>query len=241
MTQTSARPARTPIRFRGRSFMATVLAPLPPIADWLAELDAVNARAPSFFAGRPVILDLAGLRLTRADLEELVADLGQRSITILGVEGAPDGVLGPGLPPPLSGGRPSGEVAPPDSEAAPDAALPASPPPPARSLILDAPVRSGQTILHMEGDVVVMGAVASGAEVIAGGSVHIYGTLRGRAVAGVSGNPQARIWCRRFEPELVAIDGLYKAADDLDAAFQGQAVEVRLVDDAILLAKLDRA
>ena len=241
MTQTSARPAKPPIRFRGRSFMATVLAPLPPVADWLAELDAVNARAPSFFAGRPVILDLTGLRLTRADLEELVADLGQRAITILGVEGAPDGVLGPGLPPPLSGGRPSGEIPAPDAEAAPEPAVPAAPPAPARSLILDQPVRSGQTILHTEGDVVVMGAVASGAEVIAGGSIHVYGTLRGRAVAGVSGNPQARIWCRRFEPELVAIDGLYKAADDLDPAFQGQATEVRLVDDAILLAKLDRA
>ena len=238
MTQTSARPARPPIRFRGRSFMATVLAPLPPVSDWLAELDAVNARAPSFFAGRPVILDLAGLSLTRTDLEELVADLGRRAITILGVEGAPDGVLGPGLPPALSGGRPSGEIAAPEADSAPEPAP--APPQPARSLILDQPVRSGQTILHTEGDVVVMGAVASGAEVIAGGSIHIYGTLRGRAVAGVSGNPQARIWCRRFEPELVAIDGLYKAADDLDPACQGQAVEVRLVDDAILLARLDR-
>lgn len=241
VTQTSARPAKPPIRFRGRSFMATVLAPLPPVAEWLAELDAVKARAPSFFAGRPVILDLTGLSLTRADLAELVADLGQRAITILGVEGAPDGVLGPGLPPPLSGGRPSGEIPAPDAEAAPEPAAPAAPPAPARSLILDQPVRSGQTILHMEGDVVVMGAVASGAEVIAGGSIHVYGTLRGRAVAGVAGNPQARIWCRRFEPELVAIDGLYKAADDLDPAFQGQATEVRLVDDAILLARLDRA
>ena len=219
--------------------MATVLAPLPPVAEWLAELDAINDRAPSFFAGRPVILDLAGLRLTRQDLEELVADLDRRGIAILGVESAPEGVLGPGLPPALSGGRPSGEIAAPDADAAPEPAAPA--PQPARSLILDAPVRSGQTILHMEGDVTVMGAVASGAEVIAGGSIHIYGTLRGRAVAGVAGNPQARIWCRRFEPELVAIDGLYKAADDLDPAFQGQAVEVRLVDDAILLARLERA
>lgn len=219
--------------------MATVLAPLPPVAEWLAELDAINDRAPSFFAGRPVILDLAGLRLTRQDLEELVADLDRRGIAILGVEGAPEGVLGPGLPPALSGGRPSGEIAAPDADAAPEPAAPASQT--ARSLILDAPVRSGQTILHMEGDVTVMGAVASGAEVIAGGSIHIYGTLRGRAVAGVAGNPQARIWCRRFEPELVAIDGLYKAADDLDPAFQGQAVEVRLVDDAILLARLERA
>ncbi len=242
MTQTSARPARPPIRFRGRSFMATVLAPLPPVAEWLAELDALSTRAPSFFAGRPVTLDLTGLSLTRADLEELLADLGRRDIAVLGVEGAPPGVLGPGLPPSLSGGRPAGEVAAPsEAEAAPESEPEAAAPSvPARSLILDAPVRSGQTILHLDGDVTVMGAVASGAEVIAGGSIHVYGPLRGRAVAGVAGNPQARIYCRRFEPELVAIDGLYKAADDLDAAYQGQAVEVRLVDDAIRLTRLDR-
>lgn len=235
-------PPRPQIRFRGRSFMATVLAPLPPVADWLGELDALGRRAPAFFAGRPVILDLTGLRLTRADLEELVADLSARDIAILGVEGAPPGVLGPGLPPALSGGRPAGEVAPPEgdapaADAAPDAA---APPSPARSLILDQPVRSGQTILHLEGDVIVMGAVASGAEVIAGGSIHVYGPLRGRAIAGAAGHAGARIWCRKFEPELVSIDGLYKAADDLDAAFRAQAVEVRLVEDAIRLALLDR-
>lgn len=239
MTQPSPIPTRPPIRFRGRSFMATVLAPVPPVADWLGELDALGRRAPAFFAGRPVILDLTGLRLTQGDLEELVADLAARDIAILGVEGAPPGVLGPGLPPALSGGRPAGEIAPPEGEDAP-AAPAVAPPPPARSLILDQPVRSGQTILHLDGDVVVMGAVASGAEVIAGGSIHVYGPLRGRAIAGASGQAGARIWCRKFEPELVAIDGLYKAADDLDPAFRAQAVEVRLVEDAIRLALLDR-
>ncbi|WP_245931086.1 septum site-determining protein MinC [Methylobacterium radiodurans] len=223
--------------------MATVLAPLPPVADWLAELDALGRRAPAFFAGRPVILDLTGLRLTQADLAELVADLAARDIAILGIEGAPTGVLGPGLPPALSGGRPAGEVVPPEadaSDAAPAASAAPAAPPPARSLILDQPVRSGQTILHLEGDVIVLGAVASGAEVIAGGSIHVYGPLRGRAIAGAAGQAGARIWCRKFEPELVAIDGLYKAADDLDPAFRAQPVEVRLVEDAIRLALLER-
>ncbi|WP_375463509.1 septum site-determining protein MinC [uncultured Methylobacterium sp.] len=215
--------------------MATVLAPLPPVADWFADLDALRRRAPAFFAGRPVILDLTGLRLDRDDLTGLVADLAARDIAIFGIEGAPLDLLGPGLPPALSGGRPAGEIAMPD--APPAAAASTS----AASLILDAPVRSGQAILHLDGDVTVMGAVASGAEVIAGGSIHVYGPLRGRAIAGAAGNPNARIWCRRFEPELIAIDGLYKAADDLDAGFTGCAVEVRLVADAIRLAMLVRA
>ncbi|TXM93346.1 septum site-determining protein MinC, partial [Methylobacterium sp. WL116] len=139
-------------------------------------------------------------------------------------------------------GRPTGEIKIPEAEApSPEAAVPA---PPAQasavSLILDAPVRSGQAVLHLEGDVTVMGAVASGAEVIAGGSIHVYGALRGRAIAGAAGNPNARICCRKFEPELIAIDGLYKAADDLDPSFTGQGVEVRLVEDAIRLALLER-
>ncbi|WP_246692559.1 septum site-determining protein MinC [Methylobacterium sp. WL64] len=216
--------------------MATVLAPVPPVAEWLGDLDALNRRAPNFFAGRPVILDLAGLRLTREDLDGLLAELAVRRIAILGIEGAPPVILTPELPPALSGGRPAGEVATPGEDAPAEPAAKEI----ARSLILDAPVRSGQTVLHLEGDVTVLGAVASGAEVIAGGSIHVYGALRGRAVAGAAGNPGARIWCRRFEPELVAIDGLYRAADDLDPTFQGQAVEVRLVEDAIKLSLFER-
>ncbi|MGU3536624.1 septum site-determining protein MinC [Methylobacterium sp. A54F] len=233
-------PARPPIRFRGRSFMAMVLNPVPPVAAWLAELDALARRSPAFFSGRPVILDVTGLGFEPGDLEALVADLAGRGIAILGLEGT--AATGPGLPPPLSGGRPAGEVPAPDEATSGDgqpAPLPA-PPVPARALILDAPVRSGQTVLHLEGDVTVMGSVGSGSEVIAGGSIHVYGALRGRAIAGAAGNPGARIFCRRFEPELIAIDGLYKAADDLDPATRGTAVEVRLVDDAIRVSPLDR-
>ncbi|KQS55086.1 septation inhibitor protein [Methylobacterium sp. Leaf361] len=221
--------------------MATVLAPIPPVADWFGDLDALNRRAPNFFAGRPVILDLSGLRLNREDLDGLLAELAARNIPILGIEGAAPSLLDSATPPALSGGRPAGEIAAPDESAA-DAPAPAEPQAreTARSLILDAPVRSGQTVLHLEGDVTVLGAVASGAEVIAGGSIHVYGALRGRAIAGAAGNPTARIWCRRFEPELVAIDGLYRAADDLDPAFRGQAVEVRLLEDAIKLNLFER-
>ena len=88
-------------------------------------------------------------------------------------------------------------------------------PVPEKSLLIEGSVRSGQSILHPEGDVTVLGSVASGSEIVAGGSIHIYGTLRGRAIAGCTGNGKARIFCRKFEAELIAIDGLYKTADDL--------------------------
>ena len=233
---------RPPIRFRGRSFLAMVLAPVPPIAQWLAELDALKQRAPAFLTVRAIILDVTALSFDRSDLAELIAQLASRDITILGIEGIGPTALGPGFPPPLTGGKPADDVAVPEAGAAPapQPAVPTEKPATrARSLVLDAPVRSGQAVQHLDGDVTVMGSVASGAEVIAGGSIHVYGALRGRAIAGAVGNPDARILCRRFEPELIAIDGLYKTADDLDARMRGAAVQARLAGDTIVLSSLD--
>ena len=239
---------RPPIRFRGRSFLAMVLAPVPPVDQWLAELDALKQRAPAFFSVRAIILDVTGLRFERSDLAHLCEELNRRSITILGIEGIGPTSLGPGFPPPLVGGKPVEDIAPPEPGAATASTAPAppapalvAPPAPARprSFVLDAPVRSGQVIQHLDGDVTVMGSVASGAEVIAGGSIHVYGALRGRAIAGAVGDPGARILARKFEPELIAIDGLYKTADDLGGARWGQAVQARLEGDAIVLVPFD--
>ena len=237
--------ARPQIRFRGRSFLAMVLAPIPPVADWLAELDALKQRAPAFFTVRAIILDLTGLKFDRSDIVDLVSELARRDITILGIEGIGPTSLGPGFPPPLAGGKPTDDLEPPEMSAAPGtvaAAAPAAAPrtaAPTRSLVLDAPVRSGQVIQHLDGDVTVLGSVASGAEIIAGGSIHVYGSLRGRAIAGATGDANARILCRKFEPELVAIDGLYKTADDLDGRLRGQPVQARLDGDAIVLLPID--
>ena len=76
----TANPARPPIRFRGRSFMALVLAPVPPVAEWLEELDALARRSPAFFVGRPVILEISGAGLDREGLRALVADLDRKSV-----------------------------------------------------------------------------------------------------------------------------------------------------------------
>jgi septum site-determining protein MinC len=106
-------------------------------------------------------------------------------------------------------------------------------------LIVNSPVRSGQSISHPEGDVTVIGSVASGAEVIAGGSVHIYGTLRGRAMAGAYGKAHARIFCRRLEAELLAVGGVYITADEIEANVRSQAVQAWLEDETVKIARLD--
>jgi septum site-determining protein MinC len=223
------------IRFRGRSFMAFTLTPEPPVADWLAELDKWTRNSPGFFLGRPVVLDLCSVKLSETAVTHLIAELGERGIRIMGLEGADAESLGAGLPPVLSGGRPAGEdkvlgVQERPATAAPQSEpQPAPPPrPEASSLLIETPIRSGQSVVFPFGDVTVMGQVASGAEVVAGGSIHIYGTLRGRAMAGSMGNSRARIFCSRNEAELLSIDGYYRTAEDMAANLRGAAVQVRL-------------
>src|SRR5581483_7148731 len=100
-----------------------------------------------------------------------------------------------------------------DTPQDPERRSPAAARPPPRSLLIDRPVRSGQTVVCEDGDITVVGAVASGAEVIAGGSIHVYGPLRGRAIAGGHAGKDARIFCRSLEAELVAIGGVYRTAE----------------------------
>jgi septum site-determining protein MinC len=219
--------------------MALVLAPEPPITDWLTELDAQIQRSPTFFQGRPVVVDLSALPMRKQDLAALIEDLQQRDIRLIGIEGADPAWLGSeawGLPPMMTGSRPAGMIEVPDGT---NAVPPAAEPRPAASLLLDRPVRSGQSVIFPEGDVTVIGSVASGAEIIAGGSIHVYGTLRGRAIAGSNGNEHARIFCRKLEAELLAIDGLYKTADDMEPKLRGKTVQAWLDGDVMVLAALD--
>jgi septum site-determining protein MinC len=227
------------IRFRGRSFIAFVLTPEVPIVDWLAELDRWTRNSPGFFVGRPVVLDLAGATLSASAIAHLISELAERDIRIVGIEGVEDSQLGPSLPPLLKGGRPS--VAEDSSDSATRGHT--SPAPPARpetsSLLLETPIRSGQSVIFPGGDVTVLGSVASGAEIVAGGSIHVYGTLRGRALAGSMGNPRARIFCRRNEAELLAIDGYYRTAEDMDPSTRGRPVQSWLADRVLSIAPLD--
>jgi septum site-determining protein MinC len=221
------------IAVRGRSFMALALRPEPPLKAWLAALDQHIARSAGFFADRAVIADLSEMPRggTGAATEALDA-LEARGLRPVGVEG-----IDPAL---LSGGRwarlpklPPGQAR---ALAAPEEAP--CPPPGPTSLVIDRPVRSGQQVLFEGGDVTVIGSVASGAEVIAGGSIHVYGALRGRAIAGIREGAEARIFCRRLEAELVAVDQLYRTAEHWGEGLHGQAVQVRRDRGALRLQPL---
>ena len=148
------------------------------------------------------------------------------------------------LPPHLTSGRSAERQDPSDTappEAAPAAKPVAAPPTPDEptSLLIETPVRSGQTVFFPSGDVTVLGSVASGSEIIAGGSIHVYGTLRGRAMAGAKGNGRARIFCRKNEAELLAINGYYRTAEEWNAAIRSQPIHSWLEDGVLRVAPLE--
>ena len=221
----TAEATRQLVRMRGRSYVAFVFTPEIPIVGWLEEIDTTLARSPGFFVGKPVVLDLSALDLSRAAITHLVHNLEERNIRVLGIEGVDADKLTTSMPPLLTGGRSCVITR---TETRTEPAEKPEPKPKPNSLLLDSPVRSGQSIVFTDGDVTVLGSVGSGAEIVAGGSIHIYGTLRGRAMAGVNGNSSARIYCQKIEAELLAIDGYYQTAEDIDASLRNRPAQAWL-------------
>ncbi len=131
------------------------------------------------------------------------------------------------------------------AEKAPDETAPEAPEPttanapPRGNHYHDGNLRSGQKIMHLDGDVTVMGRVASGAEIVAGGTVHIYGALQGRVFAGVAGALDARIFCREARAELLCIGEAFVTAEDLDPKFEGAAIEASLENGRIKIRVLN--
>jgi len=235
---TQVEPTRPAVRLRGRSYVAFVFAPTVPIVEWLADIDATLSRSPGFFVGKPIVLDLSAVDLSPPAISHLLLSLEKRNVRVLGIEGTDAARLGVNMPPLLSGGRGcavpqpserSEEKHPARSEANPQAA----------SLLLDNPVRSGQSIVFPDGDVTVIGSVSSGAEIVAGGSIHVYGTLRGRAMAGINGNSAARIYCQKIEAELLAIDGFYRTAEEFDAALRNRPAQAWLEGETLRITPLN--
>lgn len=226
---------RKSIRFCGQSYLAFVLTPEPPIFEWLANFDEWSSQFAEYFADKPIVLDVSAVKLSNAAIVHLVNELRTRNIRILGLQGIEQSELGPDFPPVLKGGRAVTVAEPP--EAAPRDSQP--PHKELASLLLESPVRSGQSIVFPNGDITVLGSVASGAEVIAGGSIHIYGTLRGRAFAGLAGNRGARIFCNQVEAELLAIDGHYRIADEIEPSLRSKPIQAWLQGDVIFITPLN--
>jgi len=100
--------------------------------------------------------------------------------------------------------------------------------------LISHPIRSGQRI-YAKGDLIVLAQVSAGAEIMAEGNIHVYGTLRGRALAGIQGNNDSRIFCKNLQAELVSIAGIYKISEDLDESVRNKPVQIFLEDQALII------
>ncbi len=205
------------------------------------ELAEQIRRSPRFFLNAPVVLDLrdaAGFA-DDAEFAEAREILRRHTLTLIGVQNA--------LPAQLEAAAAAGlaSFAPNSTQPrGPRAAEPAAAPRPARpdmagvrTRLVTQPVRSGTQIYARGSDLVVTAAVSSGAELMADGNIHVYGALRGRALAGASGDVEARIFCSRLEAELVSIAGRYLVSEQLPADQRGLPVQIALVDDSLTITR----
>lgn len=204
--------------------------PYDPALD--AEIAEQVRLSPRFFANAPVVIDLKDCLgcTAAADFDVLKELLRRHQLVAVGVQGASPVqqrlALAAGLAPfGAAGTRRIPAAAP-----APDAAVKTAP---AKSKLVTQPVRSGTQIYARDADLIVLAPVSAGAEVIADGHIHVYGALRGRAIAGAMGDTSARIFCHRLEAELVCVAGRYFVSEAIAPEHLKQAAQVALIDDRL--------
>lgn len=213
---------------------------------------------PEFFADDVVAIDVRrladGERVALADIRKMLNDVRMRPVGVVALP-AQGWAATAGLPlleardRRVSAAKPVEEAEPApvpvvEAPAAAAAAESTSEPAPTpiqaggQTLVIDRPLRSGQQI-YAKGDLVVLAPVSHGAEIIAEGNIHIYAPLRGRALAGVHGNHDARIFCTCLEPELISIAGIYRTTENpLPADILGKSVQIRLEEEKLMIEPL---
>ena len=187
-----------------------------------------------FFAGEPTVIDISQVgqppaRVDWAGLQSLLRRYGLQPVALRGApETLHDSARRAGLA--IVDANPAPTPATPAE--APSEAPPASAESAPRAMIVERTVRSGQQIYARGSDLVILGAVSNGAEVIADGSIHCYGPLRGRALAGASGDKTARVYAGNFGPELVAVAGIFRTFEKgIPAELAGKPAQALLRGD----------
>lgn len=214
---------------------------LPVIRVLEGDVDAISrgladkvAEAPQFFHNTPLVIDVEALRggagsLNLALLLGMLRGKGLIPVGISGGDEAQNEMAATMELAVLSGGGVRQRRPAPRPERTAQG-LPGR--------LVDQPVRSGQRVYARGGDLVVTGAVSSGAELLADGNIHVYGALRGRALAGVKGERGARVFCQALDAELVSVAGIYRVSEDIDEPLRGRSVQVYLREDSLIVQAL---
>ncbi len=214
------------------------------------DLQAKVAEAPDFFQQAPVVLSFERFQADLGDvsLEELQALCRQYGLLPVALRTTDVWMKAQayavGLPL-MTGGRSKPAA---DAPAAPQPAAEAPPEPSAPApgeksaqgvtRLVQTPIRSGQQVYAAGGDLIVLSSVSPGAEILADGNIHVYGALRGRALAGVKGDTGARIFCQSLEAELVSVAGSFKLDEAFRARHWKQASQIHLEGDSLIIEPL---
>lgn len=198
-------------------------------------------QAPAFFKNTPVIVDFSKIEITDGfDFNALFKLVRQQQLLPVAVRGLPadlrEKMQGAGVPivelaaaPSSSEEQDLAEVS--EKESTPSKNVSAA-------KVVERPIRSGQQCVSKYGDLIVLSQISPSAELIANGNIHVYGTLRGRALCGVHGDTSARIFCSALEAELVSVAGHYKVLEEIPAAVKNQPVQISLQNDQLLIEPL---
>jgi septum site-determining protein MinC len=210
-----------------------------------AELAEQIRRSPRFFLNAPVVLDLrdAAEFTATAEFAEAKDLLRRQTLSLVGVQNASPAQVEAAAAAGLASFAPNSTQ--PRRQLPSEQSAPSPPPLPqparteaaAKTLLVTQLVRSGTQIYARGADLVVTAAVSPGAEIMADGNIHVYGPLRGRALAGASGDAQARIFCSQFEAELVSIAGRYLVSEQMPPEERGLRVQIALVDDRLTITR----
>lgn len=191
------------------------------------QLNNVTGKNPDFFDHMPLIIDLQKLSDNDINFAEINSLLRQRGFVPVGITNATSQQsvaaisAGFGVLPNLKTSEPKviKKIEP--------------------AKIISQPVRSGQQIYAKDADLIVLASVGNGAEIIADGNIHVYGALRGRAIAGAAGEQSARIFCQKFEAELVSIAGHYKLQENIEFTHDSTCVQVFLENDQLIITSVN--
>jgi septum site-determining protein MinC len=241
-----------PFQLRGQSMSVMVLKLFNAAdPDLFGLIGAKIGQAPNFFRHAPVVLDVTDCPGSTINFSVLVPNLKKLGLIPVGIQGGPVDVqsaasnAGLGV---FRTSRPQRESQAPldipqdearqvqqqqqpqyeiaeETEAAP-------------GLIVTEPVRSGRQIYAPRGDLIVLAPVSAGAELLADGNIHVYGSMRGRALAGLSGDSNARIFVHSLEAELISIAGLYRVAEDIEPGARGKAAQIYREGNALRIRPL---
>jgi len=225
----------SPFELKGSLFTLTVMHLRRTDWDAVAYHLAQKVRqAPGFFNNIPVVVDLQALSPdATVDFGELYNLLRRQGMIPVGVRNGASQLQTAAV-------RAGFAVLPENRALTPKPNDQADPAAAKHNKIIHQPIRSGQQVYAPDGDLILLGPISVGSEVLADGNIHVYGTLRGRALAGVKGDIEARIFCSNLEAELVSIAGRYRTIEELEPENRDKPVQLYLSEDRLIISPLPK-